>query len=125
MAIKKSEPYSSLWASRDELRGGMDASQYKDYMLVMLFVKYVRDKYAGQRYAEIDVSTGASFKDMVSPKGKTDMVTRSTRSLPLLLRRTIYRRQTFLTSMTQTSSVAARRWWIGSPTSSRSSITLP
>ena len=51
MAIKKSELYSSLWASCDELRGGMDASQYNDYVLVMLFIKYVSDKYAGQKYA--------------------------------------------------------------------------
>ncbi len=43
MAIKKPELYSSLWTSCDELRGGMDASQYKDYVLTMLFVKYVRD----------------------------------------------------------------------------------
>ena len=48
MAIKKSELYSSLWKSCDELRGGMDASQYKDYVLVLLFIKYVSDKYAGQ-----------------------------------------------------------------------------
>ena len=48
MAIKKSELYSSLWKSCDELRGGMDASQYKDYVLVLLFVKYVSDKYGGQ-----------------------------------------------------------------------------
>ena len=48
MAIKKSELYSSLWSSCDELRGGMDASQYKDYVLVMLFIKYVSDKYAGE-----------------------------------------------------------------------------
>jgi hypothetical protein len=41
MAIKKSELYSSLWKSCDELRGGMDASQYKDYILTLLFVKYV------------------------------------------------------------------------------------
>jgi type I restriction enzyme M protein len=39
MAIKKSDLYSSLWASCDELRGGMDASQYKDYVLFMLFIK--------------------------------------------------------------------------------------
>ncbi|HQU18107.1 MAG TPA: class I SAM-dependent DNA methyltransferase, partial [Fimbriimonadaceae bacterium] len=73
MAIKKSELYSSLWASCDELRGGMDASQYKDYVLVMLFVKYVSDKYAGQKYAEIEVPVGASFKDMVALKGKPDI----------------------------------------------------
>src|SRR3954447_10086063 len=73
MAIKKSELYSSLWASCDELRGGMDASQYKDYVLVMLFVKYVSDKYAGQPYAPIIIPPGASFADMVALKGKTDI----------------------------------------------------
>ena len=51
MANKKSELYSRLWASCDELRGGMDASQYKDYVLAFLFIKYVSDKYAGQDYA--------------------------------------------------------------------------
>ena len=51
MALKKSELYSSLWSSCDELRGGMDASQYKDYVLVLLFIKYVSDKYAGVPYA--------------------------------------------------------------------------
>jgi type I restriction-modification system DNA methylase subunit len=49
MALKKSDLYSSLWASCDELRGGMDASQSKDFVLVLLFVKYVRDRYAGQQ----------------------------------------------------------------------------
>jgi type I restriction enzyme M protein len=70
MAIKKSELYSSLWASCDELRGGMDASQYKDYVLVMLFIKYISDKYAGMPYAPITVPEGASFADMVKLKGK-------------------------------------------------------
>ena len=69
MAIKKSELYSSLWQSCDELRGGMDASQYKDYVLVMLFVKYVSDKYAGVPYSPIVIPEGASFKDMVALKG--------------------------------------------------------
>ncbi len=71
MAIKKSELYSTLWQSCDELRGGMDASQYKDYVLVLLFIKYVSDKYAGVPYAPIIVPKGASFKDMVALKGKT------------------------------------------------------
>ena len=70
MAIKKSELYSSLWSSCDELRGGMDASQYKDYVLVMLFIKYVSDKYAGVHYAPITIPGGASFKDMVALKGR-------------------------------------------------------
>lgn len=73
MAIKKSELYSSLWASCDELRGGMDASQYKDYVLTMLFVKYVSDKYAGNPMSLIEVPKGASFEDMVALKGQPDI----------------------------------------------------
>src|SRR3989440_622323 len=73
MALKKSELYSSLWQSCDELRGGMDASQYKDYVLVLLFIKYVSDKYVGQPYAPITIPPGASFKDMIALKGKSDI----------------------------------------------------
>lgn len=73
MALKKSELYSSLWAGCDELRGGMDASQYKDYVLVLLFIKYVSDKYADVPFAPITVPEGASFKDMVALKGKPDI----------------------------------------------------
>jgi type I restriction enzyme M protein len=73
MALKKSELYSSLWSSCDELRGGMDASQYKDYVLVLLFIKYVSDKYAGIPYAPITIPKGASFRDMVALKGKPDI----------------------------------------------------
>lgn len=73
MALKKSELYSSLWSSCDELRGGMDASQYKDYVLVLLFIKYVSDKYADLPYAPITVPKGASFSDMVALKGKSDI----------------------------------------------------
>lgn len=73
MAIKKSELYSSLWKSCDELRGGMDASQYKDYVLVILFVKYISDKYAGKRNVPIFVPEGASFDDLVKLKGKSDI----------------------------------------------------
>lgn len=69
MAIKKSEIYSSLWASCDELRGSMDASQYKDYVLVMLFMKYVSDK----NDPLIEIPEGASFYDMVKLKGKPDI----------------------------------------------------
>jgi type I restriction enzyme M protein len=75
MAIKKSELYSSLWESCDKLRGtgGMDASQYKDYVLTMLFVKYVSDKYAGNPMSLIEVPKGASFDDMVALKGQPDI----------------------------------------------------
>ncbi|RAU22670.1 type I restriction-modification system subunit M [Paramagnetospirillum kuznetsovii] len=73
MALKKSELYSSLWSSCDELRGGMDASQYKNYVLVLLFIKYVSDKYAGVPYAPVTVPEGASFKDMVALKGAPDI----------------------------------------------------
>lgn len=70
MGIKKSQLYSSIWKSCDELRGGMDASQYKDYVLVLLFIKYISDKYAGVPYAPITIPEGSSFKDMVALKGK-------------------------------------------------------
>jgi type I restriction enzyme M protein len=75
MAIKKSELYSSLWASCDELRGGMDASQYKDYVLFMLFIKYISDKYAdSDDFAPpVVIPKGASFKDMIQLKGKSDI----------------------------------------------------
>jgi type I restriction enzyme M protein len=73
MALKKSDLYSKLWASCDELRGGMDASQYKDYVLVLLFIKYISDKYAGQPFAPIQIPAGASFADMVALKGKSDI----------------------------------------------------
>lgn len=73
MAIKKSELYSSLWKSCDELRGGMDASQYKNYVLALLFVKYVSDKYAGVADALIEVPTGGSFKDIVALKGDKEI----------------------------------------------------
>lgn len=69
MAIKKSELYSSLWESCDQLRGSMDASQYKDYVLVLLFMKYVSDK--GDRL--VDIPEGGSFQDMVELKGQPDI----------------------------------------------------
>jgi type I restriction enzyme M protein len=73
MAIKKSELYSSIWKSCDELRGGMDASQYKDYVLVLLFVKYVSDKYAGQKDAMVEIPKGGAFSDMVALKGDKEI----------------------------------------------------
>ena len=73
MAVKKSELYSSLWASCDALRGGMDASQYKDYILTLLFVKYVSDKFTGEDYADVEVPNGGSFDDMVQLIGKKNI----------------------------------------------------
>ena len=73
MALKKSQIYSSLWQSCDELRGGMDASQYKDYILTLLFMKYVSDKRAGDPDALIEVPDGGSFADMVKLKGDKDI----------------------------------------------------
>ena len=73
MAVKKTELYSSLWSSCDELRGGMDASQYKDYVLTLLFMKYVSDKYAGDPNGMIVVPAGGSFEDMVALKGDKEI----------------------------------------------------
>ena len=73
MALKKSQLYSSLWQSCDELRGGMDASQYKDYVLTLLFMKYVSDKYAGDPDALIEVPPGGGFADMVQLRGDKEI----------------------------------------------------
>lgn len=86
MAVKKTELYSSLWASCDALRGGMDASQYKDYILTLLFMKYVTDKFIGQRYGVIRVfdkahdpeqdpekRTGCSFNDFITLKNNKNI----------------------------------------------------
>lgn len=73
MAIRKTQLYGSLWSSCDELRGGMDASQYKDYVLTLLFMKYVSDKYAGKPDALIEVPEGGGFADMVKLKGDKEI----------------------------------------------------
>jgi type I restriction enzyme M protein len=75
MAIKKSDLYSSLWSSCDALRGGMDASQYKDYVLSLLFIKYISDKYGNSDdfAPPVVIPPGASFHDMIALKGKSDI----------------------------------------------------
>jgi len=73
MAIKKSQLYASLWQSCDELRGGMDASQYKDYILTLLFMKYVSDKAERNPYEIIQVPEGGSFTDMVELVGNAEI----------------------------------------------------
>lgn len=73
MALKKSDLYSSLWKSCDELRGGMDASQYKDYILTLLFVKYVSDKQKSDPHSLIDVPAGGSFDDMIALDGDKEI----------------------------------------------------
>ncbi|WP_225735719.1 type I restriction-modification system subunit M [Gulosibacter chungangensis] len=73
VALKKSDLYSSLWSSADELRGSMDASQYKDYVLTLLFVKYVSDKAKADPYALIEVPQDGSFDYLITLKGKPDV----------------------------------------------------
>ena len=73
VALKKSDLYSSLWSSADELRGSMDASQYKDYVLTLLFVKYVSDKAKADPYALIEVPEDGSFDYLITLKGRPDV----------------------------------------------------
>ncbi len=70
MALKKSQLYSTLWDSCNALRGSMDASQYKDYVLMMLFVKYLSDK-AKQHQTRLTIPEGCRFDDFVSLKQNT------------------------------------------------------
>src|SRR5436853_231125 len=69
---------------RDELRGGMDASQYKDYVLVLLFVKYVSDKAASQKNYLLEVPKGGSFADMVALKGDKEIGDKMNKSVAKL-----------------------------------------
>src|SRR5690606_38138318 len=73
MAIRKTDLYQSIWESCDALRGGMDASQYKDYVLVLLFAKYVSDKYGSNPKGDLVIPEGGSFADMVAAKGKANI----------------------------------------------------
>ncbi|MGI6525363.1 MAG: N-6 DNA methylase [Bdellovibrionota bacterium] len=73
MTVKKSELYSVLWEACNKLRGGVEPSRYKDYVLVLLFFKYVSDKYKGERFAEFTIGKNASFDDLVKLKGKEDI----------------------------------------------------
>ncbi len=73
MAVKKSELYSLLWEACNKLRGGVEPARYKDYVLVLLFFKYVSDRYKGQPFAEFAISKGASFEDLIAAKGKSDV----------------------------------------------------
>ena len=73
MALKKSQLYSSLWESCNELRGGMDASQYKDYVLTLLFMKYVSDKHADKPDALIEVPQEGGFVDIAKLKGDKEI----------------------------------------------------
>lgn len=73
MAVKKTELYSLLWEACNKLRGGVEPARYKDYVLVLLFFKYVSDRYKGQPFAEFTVSKGASFDDLILAKGKPDV----------------------------------------------------
>jgi type I restriction enzyme M protein len=73
MALKKSQLYSSIWQACDELRGGMDASQYKDYVLSLLFVRYVSDRYAGEDNPLVIIPEGGSFNDLIKLKGNPNI----------------------------------------------------
>lgn len=79
MAIKKSEMYTSLYESCDKLRGGMDPSLYKNYILTLLFVKYISDKYAGMKYAPIKIPRDAVLRTSSSSATRRTSARRSTR----------------------------------------------
>lgn len=73
MVVKKTDLYAILWEAANNLRGGVEPARYKDYVLTLLFFKYVSDRYKGERYGDYSVREGASFEDLVAAKGKTDI----------------------------------------------------
>ena len=73
MAVKKSELYSMLWEACNKLRGGVEPARYKDYVLVLLFHKYVSDRYKGETYAMYNITDETSFDALVKVKGKPDI----------------------------------------------------
>ena len=117
MALKKSDLYSSLWKSCDELRGGMDASQYKDYILTLLFVKYVSDKAKADPDSLIDVPEGGSFDDMLAAQGRQGDRRQDQQDHRQAGRgqRPGQTSSTWPTSTTRRSSARARRCRTGSP----------
>ena len=113
MAIKKSDTYSSVWQSCDELRGGMDASQYKDYVLFMLFIKYITVKYGNSTdFAPPNsIPKGASFTDMLELHGKSDIGDRINTQVigPMVQPKTGLARSDFPDSNDPYKLLAARR----------------
>lgn len=83
--MKKSELYSILWEACNKLRGGVEPSRYKDYVLVLLFFKYVSDRYKGRKFAEFTVNPGGSFDDLINAKGKSDVGERADKILQKFL----------------------------------------
>ncbi len=84
MAMKKTQLYSHLWEAANALRGGMDASSYKDYVLTILFVRYVTDRYKNDPYADFIIPEGGSFDDLIEAKGKKDIGERINKALSKL-----------------------------------------
>lgn len=68
MAVRKSEIYSQIWAACDKLRGGVEPARYKDYILTLLFIKYVSDRFKSSNNWDIEIPEGGSFDDIVKLK---------------------------------------------------------
>ena len=83
--MKKSELYSLLWEACNKLRGGVEPARYKDYVLVLLFFKYVSDRYKGERRADFTVKSGASFDELIEAKYTTDVAEKVDKTLQSFL----------------------------------------
>lgn len=73
MAVKKSELYSMLWEACNKLRGGVEPARYKDYVLILLFHKYVSDRYKGDPFSFYNITDETSFDALQEAKGKSDI----------------------------------------------------
>ena len=50
-----------IWSAADKLRGNIDASEYKNVVLGLIFLKYISDKF-DQKYQEL-VEEGEGFEE--------------------------------------------------------------
>ena len=75
MAIKKSELYSTLAKCTNKIRSncGLNAELFKNYVLIMLFLKYISDRKHSGELELIEIPDGCYFEDIVKLKGTTSI----------------------------------------------------
>ena len=63
---KQKQLGKTLWAIADQLRGAMDADDFRDYMLSFLFLRYLSDNYEAAAKKELGSDYPAQIDSSVS-----------------------------------------------------------